>query len=90
MHKNNLQNTYFLAKNLTERMVMARDGQPHRVCIIRPSIVGAVARTPCPGFIGNSSGFTAAILGAAAGDRSADDLKSSAGCHQAGMTIAVL
>ncbi|KAK9811066.1 hypothetical protein WJX73_010679 [Symbiochloris irregularis] len=67
MALNGLQNTYFLAKNLTERMVAAYDGRPHRVCILRPSIIGSVARAPCPGFIGNSSGFTAAILGAAAG-----------------------
>ena len=64
---NGLQNTYFLAKNLTERVVAAADGNPHRMCIVRPSIVGSVARQPCPGFVGNSSGFTAAILGATAG-----------------------
>lgn len=67
MSLNGLQNTYFLAKNLTERLVASYDGRPHRICILRPSIIGAVARAPCPGFIGNSSGFTAAILGAAAG-----------------------
>lgn len=67
MEDNGLQNTYFLAKNLTERAVAAADGQPHRICIIRPSIIGSVARAPYPGFIGNSSGFTAALLGAAAG-----------------------
>ena len=68
MSLNGLQNTYFLAKNLTERLVASYDGRPNRMCILRPSIIGAVARAPCPGFIGNSSGFTAAILGAAAGE----------------------
>ena len=67
MEMNGLQNTYFLAKNLTERLVAAADNNPHRVCILRPSIVGCVSRAPYPGFVGNSSGFTAAILGASAG-----------------------
>ena len=68
MRRNRIANTYFLSKSLTERMLMhkplAREG---RLCIVRPSIVGAVAFEPCPGYIGNCSGFTALILGAASG-----------------------
>ena len=69
MRRNNISNTYFLSKSLTERMLMntalAHDG---KLCIVRPSIVGAVAHQPCPGYVGNSSGFTALVLGAASGE----------------------
>ena len=41
-------NTYMLSKNLTEKLVMSRDGQPCATCIIRPSLIGAIAGGPCP------------------------------------------
>lgn len=62
-----LQNTYFVAKNLSERLVMSYDRKPFPVCIMRPSLIGCVAGNPFPGFIGNTSGFTALILGTLAG-----------------------
>ena len=67
MEANNIKNTYFLSKSLTERMLLNTLGLHGRLCIVRPSIVGAVAYEPCPGWVGNSSGFTALILGAASG-----------------------
>ncbi|KAK9820154.1 hypothetical protein WJX72_006750 [[Myrmecia] bisecta] len=60
-------NTYLLSKTLTERMVMERDGKPCPVCIVRPALCGAVAKVPCPGYIGNASGATSAILAVATG-----------------------
>ena len=62
-----LQNTYFMAKTLSERLVMSFDQQPFPVCIVRPSLIGCVAGDPFPGYIGNSSGFTSLILGSLAG-----------------------
>lgn len=41
--------------------------QPYPVCISRPTGVGAVAKTPCPGYIGNSAAATAMILSIACG-----------------------
>ena len=68
MKANGINNTYFLSKSLTERMLLATMGLGGLLCIVRPSIVGAVAYEPCPGWVGNSSGFTALILGAASGE----------------------
>lgn len=62
-----LQNTYFMAKSLSERLVMSYDKQPFPVCIVRPSLIGCVAGDPFPGYIGNSSGFTSLVLGSLAG-----------------------
>ena len=62
-----LMNTYFVAKTLSERLVMSFNGKPFPVCIVRPSLIGCVASDPYPGYIGNSSGFTAMILGSLAG-----------------------
>lgn len=62
-----LENTYFIAKTLSERLVMSYNQVAFPVCIVRPSLVGCVAAEPFPGYIGNSSGFTAMILGSLAG-----------------------
>ena len=62
--------TYRLTKILTERMVAAADGDSFPVCILRPTLVGCTARGPHPGYIGNSSGFTACIIGTLKGARS--------------------
>ena len=48
MQRAGFLNTYMLSKNLTEKMVMLCDGQPAPICIVRPSLVGAVAGMPCP------------------------------------------
>ncbi|KAL3144875.1 Fatty acyl-CoA reductase 2 [Trebouxia sp. C0009 RCD-2024] len=60
-------NTYLLSKTLTERMVLEHHQAPFPVCIVRPALCGAVAGLPCPGYIGNTSGATAAILAVATG-----------------------
>jgi len=62
-----LMNTYFVAKTLSERIVMSYHGKAFPVCIVRPTLIGCVAGDPHPGYIGNSSGFTAMILGSLAG-----------------------
>ncbi len=49
--------------------------RPYPVCITRPTGVGAVAKTPCPGYIGNSAAATAMILSIACGrDTSAEHI----------------
>eukprot|EP00884_Botryococcus_braunii_P009258 jgi/Botrbrau1/18333/Bobra.0179s0060.1 len=60
-------NTYMLCKNITERLVMSHEGKLPGLVIVRPTAVGAVADCPCPGFIGNSSGFTGAMIAGAYG-----------------------
>jgi thioester reductase-like protein len=60
-------NTYFVAKTLSERLVMSYHGKALPVCIVRPTLIGCVAGNPYPGYIGNSSGLTAIILGTLAG-----------------------
>ena len=62
-----LDNTYFVAKTLSERLVMSYHQKHFPVCIVRPSLVGCVAAAPFPGYIGNTSGFTAMVLGSLAG-----------------------
>lgn len=59
--------TYGFCKNLTEQLVGSYHMQPYPVCISRPSGVGAVARLPCPGYIGNSAAATGMILSIACG-----------------------
>lgn len=66
----NLDNTYFVAKTLSERLVMSYNQKAFHVCIVRPSLIGCVAAEPYPGYIGNTSGFTAMILGSLAGKHS--------------------
>lgn len=48
MMQSGFLNTYMLSKNLTEKMVMLRDGKPNNIVIVRPSLIGAVAGQPCP------------------------------------------
>ncbi|KAA6426693.1 hypothetical protein WJX79_004063 [Trebouxia sp. C0005] len=64
---NSHQNTYGFCKNLTEQLMGSYHMQPYPVCISRPTGVGAVAKTPCPGYIGNSAAATAMILSIACG-----------------------
>ena len=48
-------------------MVAEYHGVHFPLAIVRPSIVGAVAGLPCPGFFGNSAGATAYIMAFAIG-----------------------
>ncbi len=66
--KNKFVNTYTISKNLTERLVMSYGDKGLKVCITRPTLVTSLSAAPCPGYIGNSSGITGAILGAAYGE----------------------
>lgn len=67
MKATGIQNTYFLVKNLTERMVMTYSGNLLRLCIVRPTIVTGVQRAPYPGYVGNTSGITGCFLATAIG-----------------------
>jgi fatty acyl-CoA reductase len=63
-----LANNYMLTKRMCEGVVadMHRDGLP--VAIVRPTVVGAIAQQPLPGYFGNAGGVTAATLAFASGD----------------------
>ncbi|KAK9791370.1 hypothetical protein WJX73_001101 [Symbiochloris irregularis] len=61
-------NAYTLSKHMTEEVIrdLHRAGVP--CTIVRPSIVGAVAKHPCPGYFGNTtSGLVALFLGYSTG-----------------------
>lgn len=62
-----IQNTYFLVKNLTERMVMTYHNNPFPLCIVRPTIVTGIVHAPYPGYVGNTSGATGCFLATAVG-----------------------
>jgi hypothetical protein len=64
----NFMNTYLVSKNLTERLVMSYGKKGLNVCITRPTMVTGIAGDPCPGYIGNTSGLTGIMLGAAYGE----------------------
>lgn len=49
-------NTYCFGKHLTEQMVSDYHNKQFPVCIVRPSLVSAVARKPYPGYTGNFAG----------------------------------
>ena len=53
---------YALSKRLAEALVADANGRPARTAIVRPTIVGATARDPLRGFIGNASGATGVAL----------------------------
>ncbi|GLC35753.1 Fatty acyl-CoA reductase 2 [Pleodorina starrii] len=66
----NLPNTYLLGKHLTEALVEQyhREGRiTGGACIVRPSLVSAIAGAPYPGYVGNLAGpsgyMTAFALG---------------------------
>ncbi|KAK9818915.1 hypothetical protein WJX81_005058 [Elliptochloris bilobata] len=67
MKATGIQNTYFLIKNLMERMVMTYAGNRLRLCIVRPTIVTGVQGAPYPGYVGNTSGLTGCYLATALG-----------------------
>lgn len=59
---NSPQINYGFCKNLTEQLIGSFHMRPYPVCISRPCNVGAIAKLPCPGYIGNSAAATAMIL----------------------------
>ena len=50
-------NTYAFTKNLAEQ-VLSSDCDSLPVAIVRPSIIGASLKEPCPGWVDNMSGVT--------------------------------
>ncbi|CAK8671280.1 unnamed protein product [Clavelina lepadiformis] len=54
-------NTYTLTKAFAEE-VLAKEGEGLPICIVRPSIIGAVYRDPVPGWISNLHGATGLVL----------------------------
>lgn len=64
---NSRQNTYGFCKNLTEQLIGSYHMRPYPVCISRLTGVGAIAKMPCPGYIGNSAAATGMILSIACG-----------------------
>ncbi|CAL8472356.1 g11899 [Coccomyxa elongata] len=55
-------NTYTFTKMLTELAIAEFNNTAFPVAIVRPSIVGAIAKHPYPGYFGNSAGPTAYFL----------------------------
>ncbi|CAL5224937.1 g7706 [Coccomyxa viridis] len=55
-------NTYTFTKMLTEMAIGEHHNSSFPVAIVRPSIVGSIARHPFPGYFGNSAGTTAYFL----------------------------
>lgn len=58
---------YGFCKNLTEHMLAGYHNNPFPVCINRPVSVGCVAKGPCAGYVGNTSGTTGIILSVGCG-----------------------
>ena len=62
-----LPNCYTLTKRMAEELVAGMHGAAFPVALVRPTIIGAVARAPLPGYFGNAAGITAATLAFASG-----------------------
>lgn len=60
-------NTYCFSKHLAESLMVDYHTRAFPVAIIRPSIIGAVAGSPLPGYVGNTAGSTGAALAIATG-----------------------
>ncbi len=63
-----MANNYTLSKHLGESLLVdmhCADSFP--VAIVRPTIIGAIAHAPLPGYFGNASGVTASTLAFASG-----------------------
>ncbi|EIE20590.1 hypothetical protein COCSUDRAFT_48572 [Coccomyxa subellipsoidea C-169] len=63
----NLPNSYTLTKHMCEDLVADLHCREFPVAILRPSIIGAIARAPVPGYFGNAAGLTSATLAFATG-----------------------
>ena len=62
-----LPNCYTLTKHMCEELLVGLHGAAFPVAIVRPTIIGAIARMPLPGYFGNAAGITSATLGFATG-----------------------
>ncbi|BDA50523.1 probable fatty acyl-CoA reductase 1 [Coccomyxa sp. Obi] len=62
-----LPNSYTLTKHMCEELLADLHCREFPVAILRPSIIGAIARSPVPGYFGNAAGLTSATLAFATG-----------------------
>lgn len=62
-----LPNCYTLTKHMCEELLADLHGAAFPVAIVRPTMIGAVAGMPLPGYFGNKAGLTAATLAYATG-----------------------
>lgn len=60
-------NTYCFSKHLAESLMASCHSTGFSVAIVRPSIIGGLAGTPLPGYVGNTAGSTGAALAIATG-----------------------
>ena len=60
-------NTYCFSKHLAESLMAGYHSTLFPVAIVRPSIIGGLAGTPLPGYLGNTAGSTGAALAIATG-----------------------
>ena len=63
-----LPNSYTLTKHMCEELLDDLHCAAFPVAVVRPSIIGAIARSPVPGYFGNAAGVTSATLAFATGD----------------------
>jgi len=62
-----LPNSYTLTKHMCEDLLAELHCKKFPVCITRPTIIGAIAHLPVPGYFGNAAGLTSATLAFATG-----------------------
>ena len=62
-----LPNSYTLTKHMCEDLLAELHCETFPVCINRPTIIGAIANLPVPGYFGNAAGLTSATLAFATG-----------------------
>lgn len=62
-----MPNNYTLTKHMCEEMLADLHCDSFRVAIVRPTIIGAIAVAPLPGYFGNAAGVTSSILAFASG-----------------------
>ena len=62
-----LPNSYTLTKHMCEDLLEELHCKAFPVCITRPTIIGAIAHLPVPGYFGNAAGLTSATLAFATG-----------------------
>ena len=62
-----LPNSYTLTKHMCEDLLAELHCKKFPVCINRPTIIGAIANLPVPGYFGNAAGLTSATLAFATG-----------------------
>ena len=63
-----LPNSYTLTKHMCEDLLEELHCKKFPVCITRPTIIGAIAHLPVPGYFGNAAGLTSATLAFATGE----------------------